>query len=174
MEILKPKATEFHEYFAGYVGQVGAQNVLTMISEQKNEFIQFIEAIPDHKYNFAYDEGKWTIKQLLRHIIDAERMFGFRAMSIARGETSKLPGFDDHLYVEMADDSGNSVEDMLGEFESLRSAHIQMISNFTTQATKRMGNANGSDVSVRAIIYIIVGHLAHHKQIITERYLTNV
>lgn len=173
-QIIKPQTSEYHEFYAGYVSQVGDQDVFEVLKHQKDDFIQFIKAIPDDRYNYAYAEGKWTIKQLLRHIIDAERMFGFRAMSIARGEKAKLPGFDDHLYVEMADDSKNSIEDMLAEFEFLRDSHIQMIANLTSQAIDRVGNANGSDVSVRAIIFIIAGHLAHHKQIITERYLEHV
>ncbi|WP_422359141.1 DinB family protein [Reichenbachiella sp.] len=174
IQISKPESNEYHYFFAGYVSQVENNDVLEMVKSQKGEFIEFIQAIPDDRYNYAYAEGKWTIKQLLRHIIDAERMFGYRAMSIARGEKAKLPGFDDHLYVRMADDSKNSIEEMLKEFEVLREGHIQMICNFTSQATERMGNANGTDVSVRAIIYIIAGHVAHHKQIITERYLEYV
>ncbi|MEP3388799.1 MAG: DinB family protein [Reichenbachiella sp.] len=172
--ISKPNTNEYHKFFAGYVGQIGDHDVLEMIIKQKDEFLKFFKVIPGDRHNYAYAEGKWTIKQVLRHMIDAERMFGYRAMSIARGEKAKLPGFDDHLYVEMADDSKNSMEDMLKEFETLREGHIQMISNFTIQATERMGNANGTDVSVRAIIYIIAGHVAHHKQIITERYLEHV
>lgn len=174
MQISKPEEKEYHQFFAGYVSQVGDNDVVQMLAKQKGEFVQFIQAIPDDRYNYAYGEGKWTIKQLLRHIIDAERMFGYRAMSIARGEKAKLPGFDDHLYVKMADDSKNSIQDMVDEFEYLREGHIRMISNFTSQASLRIGNANGTDVSVRAIIYIIVGHVAHHQQIITERYLKHV
>ncbi|SMD31991.1 DinB superfamily protein [Reichenbachiella faecimaris] len=174
IKIAKPEVNEYHEFYAGYIGHVGETDVVQLIVEQKTDFIQFIHAIPDDRYNYAYAAGKWTIKQLVRHIIDAERMFGFRAMSIARGEKAKLPGFDDHLYVEMVDDSKNSIQDLLGEFESLRESHIEMISNFTSQATERIGNANGSDISVRAIIFIIAGHVAHHKQIITERYLEHV
>lgn len=174
IQISKPEAVEYHEYYAGYVSQVGENDILKMLKDQQGEFIQFIQTIPEDRYNYAYAENKWTIKQLIRHIIDVERMFGFRAMAIARGEKNKLPGFDDHLYVQMADDSKNSIADLLNEFESLRIGHIQMISNFTVQALERVGNANGSDVSVRAIIFIIAGHLVHHKQVITERYLAHV
>lgn len=174
MKITKPQPNEYHEFYAGYVGQVGERDAFQMIKDQKKEFIQFIKAIPDDRYNYAYAPDKWTIKQLIRHIIDAERMFGFRAMSIARGEKAKLPGFDDHQYVELANDSKNSIQDLLDEFESLRESHVRMVSNFTSQAIARIGNANGSDVSVRAIIFIIAGHLAHHQQIITERYLEHV
>ncbi|MEP2023109.1 MAG: DinB family protein [Reichenbachiella sp.] len=174
IQIAKPETSEYHNFYAGYVEQVGDRDVIQMISQQKEEFIAFISAIPEDRYNYAYAEDKWTIKQLLRHIIDAERMFGFRAMSIARGDQSKLPGFDDQMYVKMADDSKNTMKDLLAEFEFLRASHIQMISNFTNQANERVGNANGSDISVRAIIFIIAGHLAHHKQIITERYLEHV
>lgn len=174
MTISKPEASEYHKFYAGYVEKVGAEDVLQLLVKQKADFSKFIKSIPDDRYHYAYEEDKWTIKQLLRHIIDAERMFGFRAMAIARGDRSKLPGFDDHLYVDMADDSKNSIHDLLDEFEYLREGHIRMISNFTSQATERMGNANGSNVSVRAIIFIIVGHVAHHQQIITERYLEHV
>jgi len=174
MLISKPEANEFHGFYAAYVEMVGVQDVLQMLKEQKSDFLQFIKTIPNDRYNYAYAQGKWTIKQLLRHLIDAERMFGYRAMAIARGDQSKLPGFDDHLYVHNADDSKNSMQELMTEFESMREGHIHMILNFTSQATERMGNANGSDISVRAIIYIIAGHLAHHKQIITERYLEHV
>lgn len=174
MQISKPEENEYHKFYAGYVNGVDSSDVLQCIKDQKEEFISFIRAIPDDRYNYAYAEGKWTIKQLLRHMIDAERMFAFRAMSIARGEQGMLPGFDEQGFVERADDSQNSINELLQEFESLRTSNIHMISNFTSQATERIGNANGAKVSVRAIIFIIAGHLAHHKRIITERYLEHV
>lgn len=174
MQISKPEASEYHEFYAGYIDGVDTADVLQYMRDQKDDFIHFIHSIPDDRYNYAYAEGKWTIKQLLRHIIDAERMFSFRAMSIARLEQAMLPGFDDKMYVKNADDSQNDINDLLEEFDGLRTSNIHMISNFTSQATERIGNANGSKISVRAIIFIIAGHLAHHKRIITERYLEHV
>lgn len=173
-QINKPSAGEFHEFYAGYVNQVADKDVFNLLQDQKIEFIDFINTIPEDKFDFAYAPRKWTIKQLVRHIIDAERMFGLRAMSIARGEQAMLPGFDEQSYVDQADDSNNSMQELLQELEYLRSSNLQMISNFPSEAMERMGNANGSEISVRAIIFIIAGHLAHHKQIITERYIPHV
>ncbi|MEO9967221.1 MAG: DinB family protein [Reichenbachiella sp.] len=174
MPILKPEPNEYHEFYSNYVNLPNTDDILRYMADQKDEFIRFIQKIPVDKYNYAYAEGKWTIKQLVRHIIDAERMFAFRAMSIARGEQTMLPGFDEQGFVDRSDDSNNSMSDLLEEFESLRTSNVSMISHFTPQATKRIGNANGSQVSVRAIIFIIAGHLRHHKTVITERYLTHV
>ena len=174
MLITKPEINEYDPFYEGYINQVGENDAFEMIKSQEDDFIQFIGNMSHDKYSYAYDEGKWTIKQVVRHIIDAERMFGYRAMAIAREDKTKLPGFDDHLYVRTADDSNNSIDSMLKEFEYLRKSHIQMIGNFTSHSILNIGNANGSDISVRAIIYIIAGHLAHHMKIIKERYQANV
>lgn len=174
MIIQKPNESEYHPFYANYVNGVETTDVAKFLEEQQSSFVRFIRAIPQDRYNYAYAEGKWTIKQLVRHIIDAERMFAFRAMSIARGEQGMLPGFDEQGFVKRADDSQNTMDDLLNEFESLRDANNAMISNLTVQSTERIGNANGSQVSVRAIIFIIAGHLAHHQNIISERYLEHV
>lgn len=174
MIIEKPLTTEYDPFYAGYIQSVDDQDVIGMIKDQQNSFPKFINDIPQEKHDYAYAEGKWSIRQVVRHLIDAERMFGYRAMAIARGDQTKLPGFDDHLYVQNADDSGISMQALLDEFISMREGHIRMIANFPISALMQMGNANGSDISVRAIIFIIAGHLAHHKQIIIQRYLSYV
>lgn len=174
MKILKPEESEYHPFYANYVNSVASSDIVNLLKDQQVEFVRFIRSIPEDRYNYAYAEGKWTVKQLVRHIIDAERMFAFRAMSIARGDQTMLPGFDEQGFVNRADDSQNTMDELLEEFLTLRAANNSMISNLTIQSTERIGNANGSKVSVRAIIFIIAGHLAHHQRIISERYLEHV
>lgn len=174
MNISRPKTDEYDPFYETYVSSVSSDDILSYLTVQGKNFVEFVQSIPEDRHIYAYQKGKWTVKQLLRHIIDAERMFAFRAMAIARGEQEMLPGFDEQRYVENADDSENTMQDLLEEFESLRTSNVCMISRFTTRTTARIGNANGSRVSVRAILFIIAGHLAHHKKIITERYLAYV
>ena len=169
--INKPESNEYHEFYAGYVAKVIDEDIRMFLENQNQDICTFLKNVLPEKVNYAYSEGKWTIKQLVRHLVDAERVFGYRAMCIARKDTTKLPGFDEGDYMEAADDSKNSYHDLIHEFESLRVSNIRMIDNFTEQCFTRVGNANGSDISVRAIIYIMAGHVAHHKKIIQERYL---
>ena len=167
---------EYAPYFEQYIQLVSKdeKSIIENLEDSQKEFKFLLRNLPEEKHLFTYEEGKWTVKQLLRHIIDTERMFAFRAMSIARNEQAMLPGFDDQSYVESADDSQNSFGEMLTEFDALRESNICMIQSFTSQALERIGNANGSSISVRAIIFIIAGHLAHHKNIISRRYLEHV
>lgn len=169
--ISKPEIKEYHEFYAGYVDRVIDKDILDFLQKQNEEIRTFFEGMPHEKVNYAYDEGKWTIKQLVRHIADAECVFGYRALCIARNDKTKLPGFDEGEYIDAADDSKNSYQDLIDEFCALRDANVRMIGNFTEQCFTSIGNANGSEISVRAIVYIMAGHVAHHKAIIQERYL---
>lgn len=169
--ISKPASSEYHDFYAGYVNQVINEDILSFLQKQNDEVSTFFRQIPEGKINYAYAQGKWTVKQLVRHISDAERVFGYRALTIARKDQTQLPGFDEGDYIASADDSDNVYESLVQEFQVLREANIHMIRNFNDQCFAQIGNANGTPISVRAIIYIMAGHVAHHKKIIEERYL---
>jgi hypothetical protein len=172
MKIEIPESNEYASFFASYINNVSDRDILSYLIDQKKQVMILLGSVSAEKRNYAYQSGKWTVKQLLRHLIDTERMFAFRAMSIARGEKAMLPGFDDEAYVSNACDDDNSFEFMMKEFEVLRDANTHMIKGFSNSALHLMGNANGNQISVRAIVFIIAGHMDHHVQVLKERYLT--
>ncbi|PIB35136.1 hypothetical protein BFP72_06870 [Reichenbachiella sp. 5M10] len=172
MKIAKPEKSEYNEFYQGYVDYTFHESdILGYLKAQRDEVMSLYESLPEEKLDHAYAEGKWTVEQLLRHIIDTERVFGYRAMCIARGDRTDLPGFDENDYVDQSDDSRNTRQDMLTEFIQVRNANMSMILNFSKEMLATVGNSNESPTSVRAIVYILGGHLAHHLTILKERYL---
>lgn len=172
--IAAPYQSEYHKFYQTYVDHSYSKDVSTYYEQQRTEFIQFLRSIPKDRHNYSYAPGKWTLKGLLRHIIDAERIFSYRAMAIARGDQASLPGMDQDDYMKVADDSGNSFADLVQEFDLLRQSNILMFKNFSKDAFLRTGTASDAKVSVRALLYIIIGHLEHHITIISERYIEHV
>lgn len=131
----------------------------------------FFRSIPPEKENYRYAEGKWTPKDILLHLIDAERIFAYRALRIARNDKTALPGFEENDYVIEANAEERSMESLLEEYFDVRKATISLFLSFSADALKRLGEASGFSVSVRAIGYIILGHEKHHANVIIERYL---
>jgi hypothetical protein len=129
-----------------------------------------LSSIPDEKGDFAYAPGKWTICQLLQHAIDTERIFAYRALCIARGETQPLPGFDENEYARMAGTGKRTPAKLKEEFLTVRQSTLQLFGGFDDAALARCGTANGNPISVHALAYIIVGHWRHHAGILRERY----
>ncbi|UXP31341.1 DinB family protein [Reichenbachiella agarivorans] len=172
MNIAKPNAAEYNAFYQGYVDEVIQEgDIMQYLKTQRDEVVRFYEGLSQDKIEYAYEEGKWTMKQMLRHLIDAERVFGYRAMAIARGDKTQLPGFSEDDYVVYADDTANTIQDLITEFIQVRNANMSMIQNLNAASLARVGSANGSDTSARAIVYIVAGHLAHHLMILKERYL---
>lgn len=167
----KPTAAEYGEYYNTYIQNVpegSLINTLQMV-HQKTQLV--LRDIPEDKGNYAYEEGKWTIKQLIQHLIDAERVMCYRALRIGRGDTTELEGYDEDLFAANARVEHLRLEELIGEWYMLRLTTIQLFSRFNEEESLRMGVANGMDVSVRALAYIIVGHELHHLRILQERYL---
>ncbi len=129
-----------------------------------------LDRVPPERETYAYAEGKWTIRQIVGHLIDGERVFGYRALCIARGETQDLPGFDQDEYMPNAPYEHVELEDLLSEFRLVRLSNIAMLRTLDETAWTRMGMANGAPVSVRALVYIMVGHVRHHMGVLRERY----
>lgn len=169
--ISKPESNEYDPFYAGYVGLVIEKDILAFLASQGEDMINFFNALPLDKIEYAYSEGKWTIKQLLRHMIDAERVFAYRIMTLGRCDSTSLPGFHEEDYMLNADDSNNSYDILIEEFELLRKANLIMVSNLPKSVHTFVGRVNNAVTSTRALIFIMAGHAAHHMNILQERYL---
>lgn len=167
----RPNPSEYPEYYKSYVNEVKTDNIIKELSDQVISIQAIISEIPEDKENYAYAKGKWTIKEVLGHIIDAERVFGYRAMRFARKDKTALSGFDENLFVANANFKKQTLYALAHEFAIVREANLAMFKNFTEEALNQVGNANGKDVSVRAILFMIAGHATHHLNIIKTKYL---
>ncbi len=169
MKNLQPN--EFASYYENYIKLVPEQDIIKGLIKQKEEMLHFFKSIPVFKHEFQYAEGKWTIKDIILHLIDAERIFTYRALRIARNDKAELPGFEENEYVIEANANNREYESLLVEYEIVRNATISLFETFTSEELIRLGTASNNSVSVRAIGYIILGHELHHKNVILERYL---
>lgn len=163
-----------NEYATFYAPYISALNDVDLNDELEiclHDFIRFVQNIPMDKFDFRYAEGKWTIKDIIQHLIDAERVFSYRALRIARNDKTPLPGFDENYYVEYTDANSRNIQGLLTELSALRHATLLLFKSFTDDQLKRMGIASNAEVSVRAIGFIIIGHQKHHQRIFEERYL---
>lgn len=164
---------EYAPYFEQYIKLVAKESktILENLEESQNEFNSLLRNLPIEKQNYAYAPGKWTLKQLIQHIIDTERIFIYRALCFARNDKTSLPGFDQDTFV--ANDTANQRDflEMLEEMETLRESSIQLFKSFSKDALLRVGVASNNKMSVRALGYLFAGHQKHHVNIIKERYL---
>jgi len=170
-DILNSK--EYNSYFKNYIDKTTSNNIIKGLKSNLNSVVEFYSKIPEEKHDFAYEKGKWTIKDILLHIIDTERIFTYRALRIGRGDQTPMAGFEQDDYVLVANSMALDMDDILEEYKAVRMATIQLFQNFEKNKTSllRVGEASGSSISVRAIGYIITGHENHHNQIIRQRYL---
>ena len=166
----RPQPNEFAPYYATYIDKV-SENVLGELEHQISSFPNFLKTISDEKAYFAYAEGKWTIKEVVGHMIDTERIMAYRALRIARKDETPLASFEENDYVANSFFNDRSLESLAEEFAAVRSGNVYLFKHLSEEELSRMGTASGKAVSVRALLYIIVGHLNHHRQVIQERYL---
>jgi hypothetical protein len=167
----RPDPSEYAPFYAGYVAKVPEDDLLVMLEAQVGEFFQSLNPITDAKGTFAYAPGKWTIKEVLLHVVDAERVFSYRALRIARGDETPLPGFDEKAWVPQSGANDRTVADLLGEFRAVRTATVALLRHLPADAVTRRGVASGNGVTVRALAWILAGHPMHHLGILRERYL---
>ena len=168
---MKPSKSEYAPFYETYVSKLTDDTVWIQLHEHTEKFVRFLGKIPKNKWDYSYAEGKWTIRQVLQHIIDTERIMAYRALTIARKDAVNLPGFDENEYAAAAPVSHIEWDDLVSEFSALRIANMLMFSNFTDDMMSEIGNANNNPISVNALAHIIVGHAVHHHQILKERYL---
>ena len=159
------------EYFKPYVSKVFSTTAYNALEEQWEEMRQTFVSMTEEKSNYRYDEGKWTPKQILQHLIDAERILSQRAMRFARKDMTQLPGYDHNSYVDVADVSDRTITDLWDEFHAVRISTLFMYKSFKAAELNREGFANGLVLSVENQGFIIAGHALHHTQVIRERYL---
>ncbi|GAA4322886.1 DinB family protein [Pontixanthobacter gangjinensis] len=163
---------EFGEFYAGYIDQIEDDAELIQTMEQNtSEFVEFLNSIPSEKWNHRYQPDKWSILEMVQHIIDTERIFQYRALCFARNEQKPLPGFDHDLYVLNSGSENRTGAGLIEEFECVRKSGIFLFKSFTEDMLKIKGNMNDVNTSPRAIGYIMVGHAKHHQNILKSRYL---
>ena len=166
----RPEINEFAPYYERYISLVDG-DVLSTLDAQPAELYSLFSDLEEEKGRFAYAEGKWTIKELLSHIIDGERMFAYRVLRISRGDETPIEGFEQDGYIENANANNRCFSDLLTEFDLLRQANMLMFNNLSDEASMRVGTASENKVSVRALAHIMAGHVRHHINILNDRYL---
>ena len=169
--IEKPAAEEFNEYYSGYISQVTETDLLGVLSAQPGEIAEVFGSLDEARGTYSYAEGKWTIKEMLSHVIDGERHFAYRVLRISRGDTTPIEGFEQDLYIENSHANERTFEDLIREFTELRSANLRQLRAYDDADWLRRGTASGNPFSVRALGYIMAGHVRHHLKIVRERYL---
>ncbi len=146
-------------------------DIVKGLKQNLDTLVSFYESIPLVKHDYAYAEDKWTVKDILLHIIDTERIFAYRALRIARQDKTPLAGFDQDDYVASGNTNVRSLENLIEEYKSVRQSTISLYESFNSSELMEIGEASGFPISVRALGYIITGHENHHNQVIKERYL---
>lgn len=167
----KPVKGTYPAYFDNYVSKVAENDFKEAFTNQQQVVNNFFDTISEEKSNHAYAAGKWTLKELLQHIIDAERIFSYRALAFSRKETTSLPSFDENLYADNSDANRRTWKSLTEEFKAVRITTEMLFDSFNSEMINQSGIANNNPVTVNAIGFIIVGHLNHHKDIIESRYL---
>jgi len=171
IEQYKQEIGPFSDYFFRYIQLVDDGNILEKLIEQRSKATDFLRSIDVTKLDHRYAEDKWTIKEVLQHIVDAERVFAYRALAFARRDTNALPSFDENLYAQNSHASLRKWEDLVSEFDFVRRSTELLFKSFTEDDMHSTGTASGNEISVVALGYISVGHVEHHINIIKERYL---
>lgn len=167
----KPATGTFPAFFSTYINKVEEEDLSTAFANQQELMTGFFDAIPADKHDFSYAPGKWTLKEMLQHIIDTERIFAYRALCIARQEKQNLPGFDENDYVVNSQANNRSWQSMLAELKLVRQSTEILFDSFSPETLQQSGLANNNPVTVHAIGFITLGHLYHHIEVIKERYL---
>lgn len=166
----RPGADEHAPFYASYVALVPDGDVTRTLAGQGEGFMRLLKDIGDGKAAFAYAAGKWTIKEVVLHVTDAERIFAYRVLRMARGDATPLASFDENAYAPMSGANDRSLDTLLGEFAAVRGATLVLLRGIPEEAWVRRGVASGKDVSVRALAWIAAGHAMHHERILRERY----
>lgn len=158
-------------FFEGYLRLVNADTVSEAIDKYSVSIPGFFKSIPIDKVSYRYAEGKWSVKEVLQHIIDAERIFTYRALRIARHDKTPLPGFDEKSYAAATNADERSWESLLEEFEAVRKSTDLLLQSFTKEQLEQTGTTNGETNTVKAISFIVFGHILHHINVLKEKYL---
>jgi hypothetical protein len=168
--ISRPTPSDYPAYYETYIKLV-KEDVFKLLDDGILKMQALLSGIDEEKENYAYAPGKWTVKEVIGHILDTERIMTYRALRFARADRQELPGFDENDYVKNSNFGKRKLIDMAHEFSLLRESNIALFKSFDEEALNRKGIANKNEISVRALIYIVAGHQVHHMQVLRERYL---
>ncbi len=171
--MLQLNENEYNPYYEQYILALveNGKGVIENMSDSLDDIINTLRSIPESRQTYKYDEDKWTIKELIQHIIDTERVFAYRSLRFARKDTINLAGFDQDEFNRAADANSRDFSELLEEFTLVRKSSILLFKSFDNETLMRIGKASDSDMSVRAAGYIISGHALHHIKVLKERYL---
>lgn len=162
---------EYSDFNANYIKALENVELFEELEISLHDFIKFIQNIPLDKFDYSYAEGKWTIKEIIQHIIDTERIFGYRALRISRNDQTPLPGFDENEYALNTNPKTRSIQELLTELSSVRHSNLFLFKSLNEEQLARTGFASDHKISVRAIGFLIIGHVKHHQKVFIERYL---
>ncbi len=168
----KPSTANYPAYFKRYVDQVPEDDLSVAFQNQLPEIKQLLSSITEDRSMYAYDTGKWTLKEVLQHIIDTERIFNYRALCFARQERASLPGFDENSYAASSNANERKWQDMAKEFLAVRRSTEILFKSFSAEVLDRSGISNNNPATVNSIGFTTVGHFYHHKKVIEEHYLS--
>ncbi|TDP02940.1 DinB family protein [Flavobacterium sp. 245] len=162
---------EYSGGFATYIREAGNVNLIEELEISLHNFIRFVQDIPMDKFDYRYAEGKWTIKDIIQHIIDCERIFAYRALRFSRNDKTALPSFEEDDYANNTDSNKRSIQELLTEFSALRHSTLLFYKSLSEEQLKRIGTASNNQISVRALGFVVIGHQKHHQKVFEERYL---
>jgi uncharacterized damage-inducible protein DinB len=167
----RPQASDFPAYFSRYISQVDADNIHDGITKYAKSLADFYTGLPEDKADYAYAPGKWTLKELLLHVIDAERIFSYRVLRIARKDKTPLASFDENSYADNSLATERSFASIKEEFLAVRKSTDLLLASLNETQLSEQGVSSNLPVTANALAYIIFGHMLHHKQVLEERYL---
>ena len=166
----RPAASEYAPFYHGYVEAVPDGDIVELLRSGGRELVEAIGRIPEDRGGFRYGPEKWSIREVLGHLIDAERIFSYRALRVGRGDRTPLASFDENAYVKTASSDARTIADLVRELAAVREATVLLFESLPDEAWGEQGVASGKDVSLRALAYITAGHARHHLRILRERY----
>lgn len=169
--ISKPQPGMFKPFSAAYINLVDDNITVDALPAEFDDMKSFLLSIPEEKWNYRYAEGKWTLKEMLVHMIDTERIFSYRALRMARNDSTPLPGFEQDDYVPFSNANGRNYNELIEEFEAVRRSTYLLFRSFDNSVWDRYTAVDNHPVSVRTILYLVIGHAKHHLKIIREKYL---
>ena len=165
----RPDSTEYAAYYEKYVSLVTETDIVAALAKQLDEMLTFLHSVPEPQADVKHPPYTWTVKDVVGHLSDGERVFAYRALRFARGDTTPLPGFDENIYAPAADYGRLALADVASEFEAVRRASIALFRNLPAAAWTLGGEANNNRITVRALAYILVGHARHHTAMLRKR-----
>ena len=167
----RPEPDEYADYYRSYIAGVG-EPLMQALEDETREWRTLLASVPPEKEGYRYASGKWSIREVVGHVIDAERMFSVRAMAFARGDRSHYPSFDENAYAAASGADGRTLPDLTEEFSAVRAATLLLLRSFSEEVWGRRGVASGNEFTVRSLAWIIAGHSRHHRKVLKERYLS--